>query len=341
MKKLLFVILFCIIGIEVTAQDLISGGSNSWRFHTPDDGRTLLHIAPYTNGDWDWSVSTKILNTGDIIPGGQLQLQNGDLVQTGTFNIETQNNIKLGNYLLFDADGDFTGGNYFTIQDDASGDFLRLGRGFQNNLVIANNGYIGIGTTTPTEQLDVNGRIRSDYLRVDAVSSSEGGEIMLAGPASHNDWRIDNRLGAFRLHHSGTTYFQVNADGEVISNGKMRIGASELGPHQLAVEGSVGARKIVVKPTGGWSDFVFATDYQLPTLDEVEEFIETNKHLPDIPSESEVYENGIDVGAMNAKLLQKIEELTLYMIDLNKKVEQLDEENRQLRSELNIIKASK
>ena len=59
---------------------------------------------------------------------------------TSTGDNATQGSIKVKNYLLFDADGDFTGANYFTIQDDASGDFLRIGRGFDHNLVITSNG---------------------------------------------------------------------------------------------------------------------------------------------------------------------------------------------------------
>ncbi|PXY01808.1 hypothetical protein DF185_03940, partial [Marinifilum breve] len=73
-------------------------------------------------------------------------------------------------------------------------------------------------------------------------------------------------------------------------------------------------------------------------LKEVESFIEENKHLPDIPSEKEVLENGIAVGEMNAKLLQKIEELTLYVIEQNKKIEALFQKNEQLVDEIKLLK---
>ncbi|MCV9387482.1 hypothetical protein [Reichenbachiella ulvae] len=68
----------------------------------------------------------------------------------------------------------------------------------------------------------------------------------------------------------------------------------------------------------GWSDFVFFDNYNLRSLDETEQFIQENQHLPDIPSEAEVTANGINLGEMDAKLLQKIEELTLHMIEMNK-----------------------
>ncbi|PXX95008.1 hypothetical protein DF185_22790, partial [Marinifilum breve] len=92
---------------------------------------------------------------------------------------------------------------------------------------------------------------------------------------------------------------------QAFSNGNVGIGTTTTGTHKLAVNGTIGAREIKVE-TDSWSDFVFEEDYQLKDLKEVESFIEENKHLPDIPSEKEVLENGIAVGEMNAKLLQKI-----------------------------------
>ncbi len=86
------------------------------------------------------------------------------------------------------------------------------------------------------------------------------------------------------------------------------------------------AQEIEVKSVVSWSDFVFDENYALRSLSEVEAFINENKHLPDVPSEEEVLENGINLGEMDAILLQKIEELTLYVIELEKKVEKLEKE---------------
>jgi len=72
-----------------------------------------------------------------------------------------------------------------------------------------------------------------------------------------------------------------------------------------------------------WSDFVFKSEFKLKSLKDVEDFINKNQHLPDVPSETEVKTKGIDVATMNAILLQKIEELTLYVIEQNKKIEAL------------------
>jgi hypothetical protein len=120
------------------------------------------------------------------------------------------------------------------------------------------------------------------------------------------------------------------------ANGSLGIGTNTTGNHKLAVEGSIGAREIKVQATG-WSDFVFKKEYTLPTLEQVEKHIAEKGHLENIPSEEEVLKNGINLGEMNAKLLQKIEELTLYMIDQNKRLEKVEIENNELRS---IIKNS-
>lgn len=76
----------------------------------------------------------------------------------------------------------------------------------------------------------------------------------------------------------------------------------------------------------GWADFVFADDYQLPSLGDVETCIKTQGHLPGIPTEAEVKKNGTNLGEMNVKLLQKIEELTLYMIQQSKEINRLSKE---------------
>ena len=104
--------------------------------------------------------------------------------------------------------------------------------------------------------------------------------------------------------------------------------------YKLYVLGGILTEKIKcgVNGTGNWSDFVFKKDYKLRSLSEVEKFINKNGHLPEIPSAEEVVKNGIDVAEMDAKLLQKIEELTLYMIEMKKEVEALKQENKSLKS---------
>ncbi|QYJ67485.1 hypothetical protein [Flavobacterium litorale] len=94
--------------------------------------------------------------------------------------------------------------------------------------------------------------------------------------------------------------------------------------YSLSVNGNVRANRVKVYTT--WADYVFEEDYALPTLEQVEQHIEEKGHLIDIPSAKEVEENGIELGEMNKLLLQKIEELTLYTIELNKQVQELKAE---------------
>lgn len=104
--------------------------------------------------------------------------------------------------------------------------------------------------------------------------------------------------------------------------GRVSIGTLKQlsGPHtdsKLSVDGKLVAKSIYVTLLG-WADYVFDKNYKLPNLSEVEKFYKENKHLPEIPSEKEVAENGIDVGEMNKLLLKKVEELTLYVVEQQK-----------------------
>lgn len=114
-------------------------------------------------------------------------------------------------------------------------------------------------------------------------------------------------------------------DGNVITNSNVGIGTTNfidgVDTYRLSVNGAVRAHRVRVYTT--WADYVFNKDYDLPTLEEVEQHIKDNGHLKDIPSDKEVETNGIELGEMNKLLLQKIEELTLYMIEMKKEINNL------------------
>mgnify|MGYP000894720769 CR=1 FL=1 len=86
--------------------------------------------------------------------------------------------------------------------------------------------------------------------------------------------------------------------------------------------------ELVVVDPSKWSDFVFDNNYKLMPLNELENYYRSNKHLPDVPAEQEVMKNGINTAEMDAILLQKIEELTLYIVKLNKEIELLKQKNQ-------------
>jgi hypothetical protein len=102
------------------------------------------------------------------------------------------------------------------------------------------------------------------------------------------------------------------------SGGNVAIGTIDPKGYRLAIAGKAVAEEIVVKLQANWPDYVFEKDYELPPLEEVEEYIQANNHLPDVPTAEEVKANGLSLGEMNAILLKKVEELTLYVIELKK-----------------------
>ncbi|WP_240628145.1 coiled-coil domain-containing protein [Flavobacterium anhuiense] len=128
-----------------------------------------------------------------------------------------------------------------------------------------------------------------------------------------------------RIHFSGS-------GNSFINSGNVGIGTKNP-QNKLDVNGTIHSKEVKVD-MDGWSDFVFKKEYNLPTLLEVEKHINEKGHLGNIPSEKEVIKNGINLGEMDAKLLQKIEELTLYVIDLNKKLEEQNKELEQMKKEL-------
>jgi len=117
----------------------------------------------------------------------------------------------------------------------------------------------------------------------------------------------------------------------IASNGSVGIGSVNTGSFKLAVDGMVGSREFKVTLNNPWPDYVFDNKYELMPLNEVENFINQNKHLPGIPSAKEINENkGYELGEMQIKILEKIEELTLYIL-------QLKAENKELKQKIELI----
>jgi hypothetical protein len=223
---------------------------------------------------------------------------------------------------------------------------LSLGNVYSQNTFPA-SGNAGIGTTTPRLPLEVKYNVAihstptssmfildgfgmdqaTNYSHVRLIASSSNGYGYLKS-------RLDNYGGAF-IWARGSASGDVNLMRIDATSGNVGIGTDNPGSFKLAVEGKIGAREIKVSLTNPWPDYVFGKKYRLLNLDEVEKHIKTFNHLPGMPSAAEIEKNGgIELGEMNRKLLEKVEELTLYMIDLKK-------ENEQIRAELKRLSDKK
>lgn len=177
-----------------------------------------------------------------------------------------------------------------------------------SEFTIKNDGYVGIGTFSPQRKLHLGDISTSAQVRLERTGTYAG----------ITDFGTDN-IG---LHFWVGGYDQYdNAELTLKNNGYVGIGTTDP-QSKLSVNGEIRATEIKVLADISVPDFVFEPNYELPTLKEIKEYINQNKHLPGIPSATEIGASGIDLGDMNMRLLQKIEELTLYQIELMEKLEE-------------------
>lgn len=152
-------------------------------------------------------------------------------------------------------------------------------------------------------------------------------DIVMGPQIAGQRWIIHSNPRMFTIAPDLGTNFDWSKNLTINRNGgQVGIGVApaDNSSFRLAVEGKIGCRELVVTSLS-WADYVFNPDYNLKPLADVEKFIKANKHLEGIPSETEVKNNGISVGEMQSKLLQKLEETTLYLIEMKKENEMLKE----------------
>ncbi|HVI44012.1 MAG TPA: hypothetical protein VM802_04065 [Chitinophaga sp.] len=211
-----------------------------------------------------------------------------------------------------------------------------------SRILLETDGKMGIGTTVLRAQLDMkftNANVLSSILGRVAEGDADGDGTYL-GVRTLNTQPVD--VGTFSIEHGfygmvnnaitfhrglakqgGFMSFSTNNGTEQMRIdpwGNVGIGTKKTNGYKLAVEGAIGARRVRVTQES-WADYVFDHTYQLPSLQEVEAYVKTEKHLPGIPSQTEISRDGLDLGDMQKLQMQKIEELTLYVIELNKKLE--------------------
>ncbi len=258
---------------------------------------------------------------GTTSPGEKLVVNgNVSLIDGGSFQIGSSNSVVWANSKILTrgySNQDFT--ELLVPGHIANTASIRL----------LANGNVGIGAATPQYKLDVSGEAR---LLTTIVSSSNSpfqtSSVLYSQPGYNNIFGVDGTWTS--------KYFGMKTNGSfVVMGGNVGIGVTD--PlDKLSVKGRIRAQEIKVESTN-WPDYVFTKDYKLPTLVETETHIKEKGHLPGIPSAKEVRENGVELGEMNRKLLQKIEELTLHLIAQNKLIQRQNERLNGQEEEINKL----
>lgn len=257
-----------------------------------------------------------IANTGNVSANtGNLSVATGNLLVTsGRLGIGVASptaRVEVDYTTFTDAlrikAGSFTG---FLIQNEKVGinvsSLANLGTLTVKNA--DNNGNaldLVANTTTPVGQGWIN-QIR--------MSTNSGYRHSIVDDGNTGKLIINTGVGA-----GATNILQVNGRLQV---GTLAPDVSVYPNWRMGVDGDIVAKRVIVQ-TASWADKVFSENYNLKPLSQLEDYIKANKHLPEIPTEAEVMEKGIDVGEVNKLLLQKIEELTLYLIAQQKQIDEL------------------
>lgn len=296
MKKF-FVLLVALVSQIVFAQNILPVGS----FQIVNDG---IHNTTFTsNGvakmDMGYDGTTGYINFGAHTGNGQnhsiLYMRGKDgNVGIGTSNpsskLEVVGQINSFGVSSGQFDVNTSTKNFINFSGNNHGSVL-----ISSNLYFSDDGIMKIANTHST--------MSGSAILFPGNFQPNQGKILFytSNPASVTENQV----------FSGTIAMEITGDGN--------IGIGKSNPtNKLDVKGTIHSQEVKVDMTG-WSDFVFKKEYNLPTLEVVEKHIVEKGHLENIPSEEEVLKDGINLGEMNAKLLQKIEELTLYMIEQEKK----------------------
>jgi len=285
---------------------------------------------------------------GTAVPSVKLEVQgdvkvSGDLILAGTSSKITTNDlhvkqtVEVGNSIWLG--GANQGGNNQIFTDDFDLEINCNPAYNLNTILNTNQGKVGIGVIDPLGKFEVhdNGNNTLEILSDNAaptkrgisLGKDEGGNGNKDGSFNFwiHEWQNSNNSCAFNFKetHNNTTLMRIQKDGKVIIGTGLPLNANTNYDYGLYVGAGIITEKVkvAISTTNDWNDKVFADDYDLMSLQQLENYVVQNKHLPEIPSATEVVENGIDLGSMDAKLLLKIEELTLYIIDQQKQIDEM------------------
>jgi hypothetical protein len=220
-----------------------------------------------------------------------------------------------------------------------------------------NNGNVGIGNSSPEYRLDVGGdtRIKDSGTTLDSYTSfriqgpnyANGLEIDFFGNNNINsdpNWSYGGGAGSAAIVNVNAKPLTLGTNNQgrmwIDGSGKVSIGTTNPGSYMLAVAGkvaAVGEVRLFGIGTTNFPDYVFDKDYQLPTLEETEKYVKENHHLPEVPSAAEIEKDGMSLNEMNVILLKKVEEITLLLIQQEKRIKAVQEENHSLKTRLDQI----
>jgi hypothetical protein len=213
-----------------------------------------------------------------------------------------------------------------------------------NTILNLLGGNVGIGTPSPSHALTISTnaqevlKLNSPSHAILDVNSGAGFNSYVKFKNNETDrWDVTSETtGNFRIYNYATA--QPGTRMMITPDGNVGIGTTTPGSFKLAVNGKIWSQEVNVAMTNPGPDYVFEKNYNLLPLSQLESYINQNKHLPEVPSSKEMEENGLNLKEMNLILLKKVEELTLHLIEQNKKLEQYHDENKGLKTEIALLK---
>ena len=269
---------------------------------------------PSTINDQDWTIkgddvyrSAGKVGIGTTAPVAQLEL--ADIYEAGGMN------LKIGNdAYLSDVDLEHTLG-IFSMTMPEKGAILLGGNGPR---IYGNDRKLGIGTKDPSTSLEVSRSLVNGGTVGISIADAEDYKWFIGMNGEQKHTR-DLLIGNLNMISAGHSSFMV-----INQWGNVGIGTHDTHGYKLAVDGAILTEEVTVKISENWPDYVFTDEYKLLTINQLNNYIDQHGHLPDIPAGAEVLEHGLKLGEMEKLLLKKVEELTLYIIQQENRINALE-----------------